>query len=411
MLSKICLAAALLTTFAWVPVCGGGALEISSGFALIRHAAERPDSDSKPDVWTPDPQDDYINFLIHEPVPGLMHRPDLVATQWQKELDAELARAKGNLTPYAEALIVMPRDIRKETDVPPVYIITLQHIYSSRAFGERGCWEAMITLIGLGDGGAVEDSIPIYKATSTSEKKKSQLFWTYNQAPQRAFEGRGTAIWGLAQEVLLANPGPPATDELIHWYRFLERRHNRACLLALTRLFVAYAQMSERDYELEKGGDLEGNGYESLVAAFARTGGGSAIPLLRKNYENPRKEFANVCFKEGMRLGDPVAMKHLMRMVPPIAIATGTKKPGELSGEARDRYIEAIDRLLEIHASLEPDTLPDIDKVTAIETGVSGEFAKAWARFYDGVMANRVELIANPHGGNSTFQVVRRGAE
>jgi hypothetical protein len=395
-------AAFLLTSLAWVPGCGSGTANCVSGLAALRNAQEECPLDPP----------GYENFLSVEPVKSLMRTPDVVAEEWKKDLNTELAVAKGKFTPYAEALLVAPRAISSETRVPDLYISTLQRVYSERLFGDSGRWIAMITLIRLGDDGAVADSIPIYKDARTSESMKERLFWTYYHASHRAFDDRGEAIWGLAQEILLANPGPPATEEQIRWLGFIRREHNIACLPALTRLYNSYSQMSEQDYAVQY---ITCN---VVVQALARTGGGIAIPLLRKNYEMTSSGFGENCLNAGLELGDPAALTLLIKRVPPELIST--KKPKELSENDQFRRFSAIEALDEVCSRLEKSALPCQEKreprdqggpsgfaySDVLVDGFPDEFVKAWARFYEGVMANRVELIARPDADKVTFQVV-----
>jgi hypothetical protein len=215
----------------------------------------------------------------------------------------------------------------------------------------------------------------------------------------------------LERKVLLDNPGLPSTRERIEWCKFLKRERDPSCFPALLGLFNAYAQMSEAEYKFEE--SHFDQGYADVVAAFARTGGGPAIPLLRKNYENARAGFAEACLAEGLWLGDPEAAKFLIRQVPPSAIAVGTKRPKDLREEERRHYFESLKHLSRVQQILEQGVLPTFD-VAEVESGAKPmpqDFAAAWSRFYEGVMKNRIELIARSQGQGVVFQVVRNSDE
>ncbi len=384
--------------------CGGG-LQTASGEHLAAFDESRTLGELREEAEKQLPHDApaYMNLLVSDSVRRIAADPNRFPGAWRRDLLGELNGNPGALSRYAEALLVLPRafsdgDISRQA--AEEYDETLHQVWADRRAGPRANKVAMLTLIKRGDQEAIKASVALYKAADTEERREEYLR-AYRYVSDIALEYYGDPLWSLANEVLSACSQIPPTAEQLDWCRWLGWHPHRSCFGPVARIFLMYEALSPTK-EKEEEGDGAYIGWVGIVpGALASINGSQALPLLRRNFGNPWKRFAECCLECALSLGDPEALKYLINTLPPEAVHAATQP---------DSSRDVAERLVGVVKLLEPGTLPELDEALVLSgvEPIPADFEKAWVRLYQAAREDRVQLIAKPGSGDLVFQVVYR---
>jgi len=395
----------LLGAGLWMAGCGGdrratpGEIATACDESHILAALKR-----EAEIWLPGDAPHYAN--LWSSIQALVEHPETFYDAWWRDLHIELWAQPTELSPYAEALLVVPRTFRRTLPraVGQRYRDALRSISNSTQIYPRASKIALLTRVIMGDRNAFWESAECYR-TATPEERREHMSAYRFLSDTDLDNGGGEPLWELAKEILEACSQAPLTSEQMEWCQWLKKHPHRSCFEPMARIFRMYESLTPAEGEkIDQQFVLMMLGQSGLVAkTLASLCGSQALPLLRRNFENPWESFAAACLFSALDLGDPEALKHLIYTIPPEMVHAATQP---------NSFTDDVERLIDITTLLEPGTLPEID-VPLVCSGaepIPVDFEKAWTRLYQAAKEGRVEFIAKPQAEELVFQVIYKDA-
>jgi hypothetical protein len=317
-----------------------------------------------------------INALI-----GLNGCPGVSMDRWKEEWREELKRSRGGFSEYAEALVVVPRFLGDVEDrTRPQEFAKALHEMGSLTEDPRLRRLICETRLALGDKGAADEAAKLYEETGDEDERSTLLDRIVGTPPGTTAESK--ALRRVARDNLLKAKNLPLTEDQFKWLAWIQENPDLSLFDAAEHVFTIYAGATAEQIERDSG-DID-----RVTLALAVANGSRAIPILRRGFTHGNKEFALRCVNAALVVGDPEALKWLVRHVPRRLTETGQ---GDGLSEAE------LERFSAIVSLLEPGVLPPYDELwLASGKPLPKEFRERWAHLAEAVEKDTVDLIATP---------------